>query len=77
MKDGYNSVVQVKKDSTFFFMNDLNNTATLWKTDFNGKDPKKISTISKNAKNLQYHKKSKKVYFIQNNQLKKLQENKI
>ena len=70
-KPGYNWIVHVIDDSTFYYVNNNNKKYSLRKADYTGENDKLITTLSKNPENLKYNEKNKVFYYILKDKLYK------
>ncbi|MCD4796213.1 MAG: DNA primase [Candidatus Cloacimonetes bacterium] len=71
-KPGKNRIVHVLNDSTFYYLNTFEKKTTLRKVDYFGEGDKRIYSFSKKPADIVYNEENKSFYFIENEQLKKL-----
>lgn len=69
---GRNYIAQVINDSTFYYLNYVDDTCILRKSDYENKSDKRITEIPEDHKELRYNKQNKSFYFVDNKKLKKL-----
>jgi len=72
---GWNEIVHVIDDSTFYYLNEFEEEYYLRKGDYYGEDDEKIHKFHKNPKGLQFNEKNKAFYYVENKMLKKLDPN--
>lgn len=69
---GRSSIVHVIDDSTFYYLNYVDDTCILRKSDYENKVDTKITAISEKHEHLQFSEKNKAFYYVESNKLKKL-----
>ncbi len=72
---GSNLIVYIPNDSMFYYINNYNGKGTLRKTDYLGENDKKVFSFNSEVWNIQYNKKNKKFYYIEDDKLKSLNPN--
>jgi len=70
-RDGWNYIVHVLDDSTFYYMNDYQNKLTMRKTDYKGENDKIICSFSSGAERFHYDESSDVFYYTEHGFLKK------
>jgi len=71
-KPGYNWVVHVIDDSTFYYLNSYNKKYTLRKAEYTGENDKIIKVLSSEPEYLQFNEKNKAFYYVLKKKIYKL-----